>query len=667
MMTSAGRWALWVLTSGFVFVTSQPPNVDGQADLTVRQAAAFTGGRDTTVEIGISFLAASTQTSRSSKTAFSKLENICAPINVTAPCDVWSPYRTPSGVCNNLANPRWGKAPTQMRRFLPPVYQDGISLPRTRGVNGTDLPSARSISLIVHGAADPEDTPKYQGITHMVMQWGHITDHDITHAPILTRPNKKPLLIDCCLEGAAAAGARGFGSSLPSPCFPIPVPPNDPIFIGRTCLNFTRSIQVPNLRCTNAPVEQINAITAFVDSSNVYGSSKEESDNLRLRIDGLLKFENFNLLPTNENEDVCDAPCFDAGDTRRNEQMGLTSMHTLLMREHNRIARTLKKYNPFWSDEILFQESRKIVGAMAQKITYSDWLNIVLDPFTRSIYGIDSTGPGYANVYDPSIDPSIRNVFGAAAFRFGHTLVRTFFSRRRPNYSVNVIHRLSDLFGKTKIIRDSKGNAVHEFLRGQLVDTAGRFDRFITPSLTNELFKSATNSFDLAAFNIQRGRDHGTQSYNAWREFCGLPKAYFFRRGLGGFSDHTEDAVNELARAYAGLSPDDVEIFPAGISEIPMPGGLVGPTFACLIGKQFELLKRGDRFWYERNNPVTGFTTAQLAEIRQASLSRIICDNTDTFLIQRNAFRKASIFWNPLQSCYNLPRVDLGKWRAVPA
>ncbi|XP_046371519.2 peroxidase-like [Haliotis rufescens] len=269
-----------------------------------------------------------------------------------APCDVWSPYRTPSGVCNNLANPRWGKAPTQMRRFLPPVYQDGIGLPRTKSVSGADLPSARFISLIVHGASDPSDIPKYEDITHMFMQWGHITDHDITHAPVLTRPVRKPLLLNCCLEGASVAasaasvGVRSFVPIMANPCFPIPVPPNDPVFIGRTCLNFTRSIQGPNLQCTNAPVEQINAITAFVDSSNVYGSSKEESDNLRLRVDGLLNFTDFNLLPTDEKEDVCDAPCFDAGDTRRNEQMGLTSMHTLLMREHNRIARTHTQVQP---------------------------------------------------------------------------------------------------------------------------------------------------------------------------------------------------------------------------------------------------------------------------------------------------------------------------------
>ncbi|XP_071091100.1 salivary peroxidase/catechol oxidase-like [Haliotis cracherodii] len=662
MVSRAWRWVLWAFTSSFVLVTSQQPGDTGGADLTNRQFAAFVGGRDAVVQAGQTFQSLRAGRALAMVAMINYTDYFCNPAQER--CSVWSPYRTPNGVCNNLAYPRWGSAPTQMRRFLQPVYEDGISLPRTRSVTGADLPSARFISLIVHVTEDPDDIPKYRDITHMLMQWGHITDHDITHSPVQTRPDRRPLLADCCLEGAAGAAAR----SLPrgNPCFPISVPPNDPFFIGRTCLSFTRSIQVPNLQCQlDGPVEQVNAITAFLDSSNVYGSSKEEVDTQRLNVDGLLNFTDFNLLPTDmkeTNAGVCNAPCFDAGDTRRNEQMGLTSMHTLLMREHNRIARTLKKYNPHWNDEKLFQESRKILNAMAQKITYSDFLNIVLDPETRRKNNIDSTGPGYANVYDPTVDPSIRNVFGAAAFRFGHTLVRTFFSRRRPNYSVNVIHRLSDLFGKTKIIRDSKGNAVHEFLRGQLVDTAGRFDRFITPSLTNELFKSATNSFDLAAFNIQRGRDHGTQSYNAWRQFCGLPRAYYFSTGYGGFTDHNEDAVNQLAEAYAGLSPDDVDIFPGAISERPVPGGIVGPTFACLIGRQFGLIKKGDRFWYELNRPVTGFTRVQLAEIRKASLSRIICDNTDTFFVQRNAFKKVHRYRNPYQSCFDLPQVDLSKW-----
>jgi hypothetical protein len=69
-----------------------------------------------------------------------------------------------------------------------------------------------------------------------------------------------------------------------------------------------------------------------------------------------------------------------------------------------------------------------------------------------------------------------------------------------------------------------------------------------------------------------------------------------------------------------------------GLSETPLHGGLVGPTFACIIGIQFRNLRKCDRFWYENSNPLIRFTEAQLAEIRKMTLSKVICDNCDQVL-----------------------------------
>lgn len=48
------------------------------------------------------------------------------------------------------------------------------------------------------------------------------------------------------------------------------------------------------------------------------------------------------------------------------ENIALTSMHTLFVREHNRLARELKRLNPQWDSETLYQEARKIMGAYTQ-------------------------------------------------------------------------------------------------------------------------------------------------------------------------------------------------------------------------------------------------------------------------------------------------------------
>ena len=131
---------------------------------------------------------------------------------------------------------------------------------------------------------------------------------------------------------------------------------------------------------------------------------------------------------------------------------------------------------------------------------------------------------------------------------------------------------------------------------------------------------------DLAALNIQRGRDHGLAAYNIWREQCGLRRFQKWEELKTVMSAVT---VDRLASVYDSV--EDIDLFSGGLSERPVVGGMVGPTFACILGQQFLNLRRGDRFWYENGPGVNpgAFQPDQLREIRKASLSRIICDNLD--------------------------------------
>lgn len=195
-----------------------------------------------------------------------------------------------------------------------------------------------------------------------------------------------------------------------------------------------------------------------------------------------------------------------------------------------------------------------------------------------------------------------------------------------------------------------------------LVDQrSGRMDPTLTTEVTNHLFEKPGKFFgvDLAAINIQRGREMGVPGYNHFREYCGLPRAKYFEDLTGVFSNKTLLRMSQLYKHV-----DDIDLWTAGISEYPIQDGLVGPTFACLIARQFVNLRRGDRFWYENAGYPAQFTIEQLDEIRKSTAARLMCDNSDDIeTIQASAMLIADPYTNPRVPCASLPSIDLRKWK----
>ncbi len=64
----------------------------------------------------------------------------------------------------------------------------------------------------------------------------------------------------------------------------------------------------------------------------------------------------------------------EAGDVRANENIGLTAIHTLMAREHNRIVGLLPSNLP---EQLRFEIARRVVGAEEQYITYNEFLPAV--------------------------------------------------------------------------------------------------------------------------------------------------------------------------------------------------------------------------------------------------------------------------------------------------
>lgn len=540
----------------------------------------------------------------------------------TATCDPAAPFRHADGQCNNLDNQFWGSTSSLLDRIITNAYGDSKDSPRTLAVSHNSLPSAREVSLRVHPSSELTAEA-----TLMLMQWGQFVDHDTTLTPHANTASP----CTCTDDG--------------EDCFPIPTP-NDEYFTTRQCLEFTRSAHVVAADSLHAaPIrQQSNAITAFIDASMIYGSSDEEMDAVRGR-HGTLKDTTVgrqDFLPAGDNSS-CRATadvefCFLAGDERVNEQPGLAAMHTIFMREHNRIARFFRSRTS-WSGETIFQQTRKIVGAILQRITYNEYLPIVLGPKVMKDYNLNLD----SYVYDPLRKPDILNAFATAAYRFGHSMIPDAIGLN----SSSVLEFKNSFFSPAHVLKSFKSLA-SAISRQKAMGV----DRQFSHSVTRHLFQTEEQSgFDLVALNIQRGRDHGLPSYTKYRDLCNSTQTNLIDlipQGSDGSS------------VYESI--DDIDLFTGGMAEKPVEGGLVGSTFACIIATQFQRLKFGDRFFYLTTEPTVGFTPSQRREINRVTLGKVVCENTSNKSLQMNIFLPANHKNNPLARCTSLSEMDLNAW-----
>lgn len=297
-----------------------------------------------------------------------------------------------------------------------------------------------------------------------------------------------------------------------------------------------------------------------------------------------------------------------------------------------------------------------------QHITWNEFIPRVLGWNAVNLYELNLLPEGYYRGYDDSCNPTILNEFATAAFRFGHSLVKPNFKRMNSEFSEvkgqNL--KLSEMFFDTDKLYEA--GMMDDLIRGVSTTSMETLDQFISEEVTNHLFEDKHVPFsgmDLAALNIQRARDHGIPGYNHYRAICNLTKA----NGFDGLRREIAPPVIErLRRTYAHVN--DIDLFSGALSETPLHGGLVGPTFACIIGIQFRNLRKCDRFWYEGGNPLIRFTEAQLDEIRKISLAKITCDNCDRVThIQRAMFDVPDPFLNPRVPCSALPAINLDLWK----
>lgn len=467
-------------------------------------------------------------------------------------------FRSIDGHGNNLQNPSWGAAEVAMLRTLGSDYADSTGSP-----SGSNRASAREISNLV--AASPGSILSPRRASDFVWQWGQFLDHDLVETP----------------------------GVWPGEAFDIAVPLGDawfdPFETGTQTIPMNRS----GYEMVKGVRQQVNFITALIDASNVYGSDAERQDALRtLDGTGRLLTSADDMLPFNvhglPNAGGTSSTLFLAGDVRANEQIALTAMHTVFVREHNAWAGIVGDALPGLSGDDIYELARCVVAAEMQAITYREFLPVLLGRDALADY----------RGYRPSVDPGISNAFATAAYRVGHTMLSPQLLRLDAYGQPHPLGPLplANAFFDPQVLL---ATGIDPVLRGLAAQRAQAIDPFVVDDVRNFLFgPPGSGGFDLAALNIQRGRDHGLPSYNDMREATGHPRAQ-------RFTDLHPDPLiaSRLSQAYASV--DDIDPWVGLLAERPAPGALVGRTLRAILGDQFERARDGDRFWYEVYLPTT--------------------------------------------------------------
>jgi hypothetical protein len=601
--------------------------------------------------------------------------------------------RALDGFGNNQNNPTWGQSGVQYRRNAAARYADGIA----RQVGG---PSPRFVSNRIFN-----DVAQNLFSENQVSQWGFTWGQFLDHTFGLREQ---------------AGGERA----------PLAFNANDPLEEFRNDfgnIDFTRTPAAPGTG-VNTVRQQINTVDSYIDASAVYGNSRDRLEWLRegsvdgnVNNNGARLMLQDGLLPTvGARGNPAGAPFMEtngrllgnpnravvAGDVRANENVALTSTHTLFALEHNRIVNRLPS---FLGEDLRFAIARRVVGAEQEFITYNEFLPAL---------GIQL--PAYSG-YKANVDATLSNEFAVVGYR-AHSMIHgevepegevADFTQEELDaieaegieveiegedvafvVPLNVAFFNPDLIRKIGLGPILKGIGLEsEYKNDEQIDNQLRSVLFQVPVSGNpECLDGPTlpecfhGVVDLAAIDIQRGRDHGMPSYNGLRQAYGLPAKTSFTSITGentsffpfdpqinpfdpindpdildfvqlrdingnviplGTPEADTDAVVGIRRTTTAArlraiygSVSNIDAFVGMSAERHIPGKEFGELQNAIWVNEFTRLRDGDRFFYLNDPALT--TIRQLFGIDyRRTLSQVIVDNTEleTGDIAANVFK----------------------------
>lgn len=517
-------------------------------------------------------------------------------------------FRTIDGTFNNILNPSWGASGSNLVRLGNAAYQDGIFQPYSGKISG------RVVSNIVF-AQDDLDIQDPSNLSDFCWVFGQFIDHEF---------------------GLTPNNSERFDISVPSG--DIWFDPND---LGNAVIQVKRNQFDKNTGTSKLnPRQHVNMVTGFIDGSAVYGSDENRSIWLRSFKKGKLKVSAGNLLPYNTSDSELNSPLdpnapemandtgeevklFVAGDVRANENPLLLSIHTLFVREHNRQCDLIIEKNPDWPDEKIYQYARKMMGGFIQQILFNEWLPAV---------GVKL--PAYVG-YKDKLNPTVSNEFTGAGFRLGHTLLSGKIRRLNPDgsslFSGSDL-KLREVFFKVSAIKESGG--IEPFLQGMGTQVQQKFDAKVVDDIRNFLFgKPGQGGLDLAAINIQRGRERGLPDINELRKSLNLTPY----KSISDINPENLTLIRKLESLYREI--ESIDLWVALLSEKKWEGTIFGETILHFLTYTFTNLRDGDRFYFEID-PVLSSEDKKI--IRGVKMHHLILANTSIKKMQSQVFSQAN-------------------------
>lgn len=431
----------------------------------------------------------------------------------------------------------------------------------------------------------------------------------------------------------------------------------------------------------------INNATSFLDLHVVYGVNDEIANKVRSKVGGKLimnKKRTFNI--TMLDGDTIEytlenfLPLYDelplpldrlftifggthlavvGGEHRINVNIGVGALHTLFLREHNRVCDELMNKNILWKlfptifDEIIYQKARHIVIAKYQKIVYEQYLLSLLGHNKYSELG-------EYHGYNILADPSIHSAFAAGAFRYGHYALKPspaldecdrVYKHGKPTNDVD--HRPIELGANnptpdamTHIGRVIEHGSYENAIRGMIAESQMAMNLSMHHTLRS--LANSRGGFDLAALDIMRSRMNGVPEYLKLRRLYNklrdpLTNNIYGNNDCPLHLEEDEDINDPLeCFLYITKNVEKASKIKEAYGKIIYVDGLVGmlledhdnttsigETAANVIIDQFKRLRDGDRFYYEELLDKHYFTKWEKDEIMETTMGKLLRRNFD--------------------------------------